>query len=161
ATAFDGVRATRWWAEVRGRSTGWGATAYDTIGLLWVVGIVAAVYVMATMLTARIGGADPHQAPRAFAPLLGPPVPGGTIAQQFGLFVIEVQAGVALVSDPLGRGWDLFGTATRVVDLAIVSAATIVWVQAVALAAAHALAVVLVRERAVVALGPAAATARA
>ena len=43
------------------------------------------------------------------------------VAHYFSLFVIQGQFAIPLLSDPLGRGWDLFGTADVVPNLAVLS----------------------------------------
>ncbi len=47
------------------------------------------------------------------------------VAHYFSLLVLEGQATIALASDPLGRGWDLFATASHVVDFTLVSPLTV------------------------------------
>ena len=42
---------------------------------------------------------------------------------------VRHQTVLALLSDPWGQGWDLFGTADRVVDYGALSAATLDWIQ--------------------------------
>jgi hypothetical protein len=63
--------------------------------------------------------------------------------------MIEGQNAIALISDPFGEGWDLFGTATNVVDLAIVSTTTIAWVQVGAIVIGHVVGVVVAHDLAV------------
>ena len=55
------------------------------------------------------------------------------IAHYFTLFLIQGQFIVTLISDPFGRGWDLFGTADFAPNLAIVSPETTWYVQVAAL----------------------------
>ena len=52
------------------------------------------------------------------------------VAHYFSLFVIQGQFIAPLASDPLGRGWDLFGTAGVRPDIAILGPNTIWYVQA-------------------------------
>ncbi len=54
---------------------------------------------------------------------------GYLVAHYFSLFVFDGQRAVILLSDPLDTGVDLFGVATRSVDLSAVSPATIAVVQ--------------------------------
>ena len=44
---------------------------------------------------------------------------------------------VIRISDPAGRGWDLFGTGDYAIDWTVVSPATIAWVQTLAIAIGH------------------------
>ena len=43
------------------------------------------------------------------------------LAHYFTLFVVQGQFAVPLLSDPLGRGWNLFGTAHVVPDLTVIA----------------------------------------
>lgn len=80
------------------------------------------------------------------------------VAHYFSLLVFQGQAAIALVSDPLGRGWDLFGTARRSIDYAVVSTATIAWVQAAGIVAGHVSGVFMAHHRALARLPAGAAT---
>lgn len=62
--------------------------------------------------------------------------------------VLEGQATIALASDPLGRGWDLFGTAGRTIDFTVVSPLTVAYLQCGAIVAGHVAGVVLAHDRA-------------
>jgi hypothetical protein len=101
------------------------------------------------MAAASLGGTDRRDAPRRFVASLVPIALAYAVAHYFSLFMIEGQSAIALVSDPFGRGWDLFGTATHVVDLAIVSTATIAWVQVAAIVIGHVAGVVVAHDLAV------------
>ena len=72
------------------------------------------------------------------------------LAHYFSLMVFEGQSALALASDPLGRGWNLFGTAGNPVDFTAVSAATIAYVQAAGIIAGHVAGVVVAHDRALV-----------
>jgi len=71
------------------------------------------------------------------------------VAHYFSLFVIQGQFAVPLLSDPLGRGWDLFGTADVVPNLAAVSPTTTWYVQVGALVAGHVAGLAIAHDRAV------------
>src|SRR3546814_17506665 len=60
---------------------------------------------------------------RRYAPSLIPIVLGYCIAHYFSLLVFEGQSFLALLSDPFGSGWDLFGTAGHPVPFPVVTAA--------------------------------------
>ncbi len=55
-----------------------------------------------------------------------------------------------MISDPLGRGWELFATAGRPIDYRIVTALTVAYVQAAAIVIGHVAGVVLAHDRALV-----------
>jgi hypothetical protein len=148
-TTFDGFSRTSWWQEVLGDRREWSATLVSTVGLLWVVALVAGAYALATRVCARITAADPVETARAFVPSLIPIVLAYSIAHYFSLLAFESQNFVALASDPFGRGWDLFGTIGNRVDYTALSPRTIAYVQASAIVAGHVLGVVAAHDRAV------------
>ncbi|HJR26999.1 MAG TPA: hypothetical protein VJ804_16085, partial [Acidimicrobiales bacterium] len=65
----------------------------------------------------------------------------------------EGQSFLALLSDPLGEGWDLFGTIDMTIDYTLASADWVQWVQLVALLGGHLGAVVLVHDGALARVG--------
>ncbi len=71
------------------------------------------------------------------------------VAHYFSLFVIQGQFAVPLLSDPLGRGWDVVGTADVTPNLAVLSPNTIWYVQAGALVAGHVAGLAVAHDRAV------------
>ena len=46
------------------------------------------------------------------------------MAHYVSLFLVQGQFAIPLLSDPLGRGWDLFGTADVIPDLTVISRRT-------------------------------------
>jgi hypothetical protein len=148
-TTFDGVTRTSFWAGVVDGTSGWALTAYNTVGLVWVVGIVAVAYLGAMRLAARLSDRPPEALVRTFVHSLVPIVLAYTVAHYFSLFVFEGQGALALVSDPFGLGWDLFGTAEWTIDFRAVSVATIAFVQAGAIVVGHVAGVVVAHDRAV------------
>lgn len=71
------------------------------------------------------------------------------VAHYFSLFFFVEQAQFSyLLSDPLGRGWDLFGTAGGEIDYGSLSATVVWYVQVGALVVGHVLGLVLAHDRA-------------
>jgi hypothetical protein len=120
-----------------------------TIGLAFVIGVVALAYVGAMRVAAGVTAKEPTALVLTFLHSLVPIALAYAVAHYFSLFVFEGQSAFALVSDPLGRGWDLFGSADRRVDYRLVSTSTIAWVQAAAIVVGHVVGVVLAHDRAV------------
>jgi hypothetical protein len=152
SAAFDGLARTRWWASVTGRG-GHTDLLLGTAGLAAGVGFVAATYLAATRASQRfrrVRAADraDDRLDRRFVHSLLPIAVGYTLAHYFSLLVIEGQTGYILASDPLGRGWDLFGTAGWARNPAAVSTATIALVQVGAIVCGHLLGVVAAHDRA-------------
>ncbi len=71
------------------------------------------------------------------------------VAHYFSLFVIQGQFIAPLASDPLGRGWDLFGTAGVQPDIGILSPNTVWYVQAASLVIGHVAGLAVAHDRAV------------
>ncbi len=71
------------------------------------------------------------------------------VAHYFTLFVTQGQFAIPLLSDPLGRGWDLFGTADFAPSLAVISPNTTWYVQVGALVAGHVAGLAVAHDRAV------------
>ncbi len=154
AAVFDGLARTRFWFDLTIERVGWGYTGVNTLGLAWTIGIVALVYLGVTRVASWATGEEPDPMATGFAPLLVPVAAAFTVAHYFSVLVLEGQGFWFLASDPYGEGWDLFGTADGTVDFELVSAATIAWVQAAAIALGHVLGVVVAHDRAVTALAP-------
>jgi hypothetical protein len=71
------------------------------------------------------------------------------VAHYFSFFLIQGQFVITLISDPFGRGWDLFGTIDFAPNLAIVSPETVWYVQVVALVVGHVAGLAIAHDRAV------------
>ena len=150
STTFDGVTRLDWWArDIVGTRQGWSRTLVTTVGLLFVIALLALVWNVATRVSARITGDDPTEVADAYLPSLVPIVIAYAIAHYFSLFVYESYNVVALASDPFGRGWDLFGTIDVVPNYRLLSTSTIAWVQAGAIVVGHVSGVVAAHDRAV------------
>lgn len=136
SSLFDGFASTPFWGDVLGTSLGWDRTLLNTVGLVWMVAIVAGAYLLVTRLAT-----EPLATPLAVA--LVPLAAGWFVAHDLTLLLAEGQNFIALISDPIGRGWDLFGTIHNTIDFEIAQAGWVVWVQLVALGAGHAATVVV------------------
>lgn len=142
-TVFEALLATRLWLDIEGTRTGWSLTLVDTAGLIWVVAMVAAAHTIAIDGLARLG--DLRRA-TAEACLVAVPVLVGlgyVVAHEGPNLVIHVQNALALISDPFGRGWDLFGTIDRPADYGILSPVAEGRLQLAVLAVTHVGAVLL------------------
>jgi hypothetical protein len=159
SVAFDGYSRTTAWQELVARverpyvvdQPGLGellVTGVNVGGLLLVIVVVALAYLAACALARHLVGA-----PRPLVPefLLGlvPIAFVYEVAHYFSLFLIQGQFVIPLLSDPLGRGWNLFGTVGFEPDLAPVSPNTIWYVQAGALVAGHVAGLAVAHDRAV------------
>ena len=73
------------------------------------------------------------------------------VAHYFSLLAYQGQAMAYLVSDPLGQGSNIFGTAKSTIDYSWVSATAIWYVQVAALVIGHVAGLILAHDRALVA----------
>lgn len=149
STAFDGLSRTQPW---RGLTIGTDTVTYvalGTVGMVAAVGLVAAVYHLALALTLPFVADRGRPLPAVFAHTLVPIAVGYTVAHYFSLVVFQGQAGLLLASDPLGRGWNLLGTAGARIDYGVISVSTIALVQVAAIIAGHVVGVVAAHDRAV------------
>jgi hypothetical protein len=158
-TVFDDARdvlVNRYWIDLWTALTDAGFDSLtarrltNTAFMLLVLLAVAAVFRLGIAAMRRLAGGPPAAAlGRAFAHAFIPIALAYLIAHYFSFFVQQEQAQLTyLISDPLGRGWDLFGTADHRIDFALLSAATIWSVQVGALLIGHALALALAHDRA-------------
>jgi hypothetical protein len=146
ATAFDGLSRTVFWQNGPGASND---PVSGSLGMLAMIAVVAALYLLGTWLSGRLAGQPTGIQPRRYAATVIPIALGYTIAHYFSLFVLDGQTTWILASNPFGTaGTDLFGTYRNVVDLSVVSAATIALVQVCAIVVGHVVGVTLAHERA-------------
>jgi hypothetical protein len=142
SAAFSALRRLDWWqVDVMGARTGWDRTLIDTLGLVFVVGVVVIAWRVAT----GAQRADP-------APLV-PLALGVTTAFLLTDLTMRAVDVAALLSDPYGKGWDLLGTAGWFPDVQWQSSTRLAWAEIAALAAGAVLAVVVAHDRALAAEG--------
>jgi hypothetical protein len=121
-----------------------------TIGLLACIGAVALLY--------RVGVSGMHTVGRGhrtgelsgqFAHSLAPIAFAYVLAHYFSLLAFQGQASAYLLSDPLGDGSDLFGTASVQIDYDWISSNGIWYVQVGALVVGHVAGLILAHDKAV------------
>ena len=120
-----------------------------TLGLLVAVGFVTLVYLLGVAGMHTVG--RDHRTgdlARSFAHTLVPIGFAYALAHYFSLLAFQGQAMAFLVSDPLGEGSDLFGTADAQIDYGVVSANAIWYVQVAALVVGHVSGLILAHDRA-------------
>lgn len=149
STSFDGFTRIQFWTDLVGTRTGWEAVPLATAGLVWLIAVVGAAYVGSMHLAARLTGRDHEELVRWFAHSLIPIAFAYVVAHYFSLLILDGQDVWRLLSDPLGRGWDLFGSASYRVDYTLVSTTVIAWVQAGAIVLGHVAGVLMAHDRAV------------
>ena len=158
STSFDGLSRTRFWIDLTRNMSRWQTTLLATVGLVWAVSVVTLAFVGAMRITGRLHRRRFPELTASFVHSLVPIAFAYALAHYFSLLVFEGQSALALASDPLGRGWDIFGTAGNAVNFTVVSATTIAYVQAAGIVAGHVAGVVVAHDRALAVFPPAEAT---
>ena len=137
---FDGLLETPLWARVDLAVLDWASEpSFGTVPILredqmvrlvrsvalvaFILLFLAAYAVVCRLTSAAVGK---HAAPtgvvlRSFVLTLVPIAIAYHVAHYFSLFFLGGQYVIPLISDPLGRGWDLFGTAHYQVDIGLVT----------------------------------------
>jgi hypothetical protein len=158
-TSFDGFSQGAAWRELaRWLQTPVGdlrlgvrasSEVIGTIGLLAMVGLISGLY--------RLGAAGMHDVDRRhptgelatrFAHTLVPIALAYVVAHYFSLLAYQGQAMDYLVSDPLGRGSNYFGTASAGIDYNWITVTGIWYVQVGALVLGHVAGLTLAHDRA-------------
>ena len=122
-----------------------------TVGLLFMVGVVSGVYRLGVigMRSIRVGHTTTELS-RRFVHSLIPISLAYVIAHYFSLLTYQGQAMAYLVSDPLGHGANLFGTATATINYNVIGANGVWYVQVFALVFGHVCGLTLAHDRALV-----------
>jgi hypothetical protein len=120
-----------------------------TIGLLFMVCFVGAIYRLGVAGMGSIGGRhQPGELAQKFCHSLIPIALAYVVAHYFSLLAYQGQAMASLISDPLGDGSDIFGSAATTIDYGVISATGIWYVQVAALVLGHAAGLTLAHDRA-------------
>ena len=156
---FDGYSRTTTWQDLVARVEGPYIVDDPTFGellvtLLNIVGLLTGVLLVALAYQAACAAARwTVNAPRSltgdFLFSLVPIAFVYMVAHYFTLFVLQGQFAIPLLSDPLGRGWNLFGTAHVTPDLTVISPNTTWYVQVGALVAGHVAGLAVAHDRAI------------
>jgi hypothetical protein len=152
---YDGLMATPLWLRVRTLA----APVVETLGIsglegLYIVQTLGLIVVPLLFLAAYLGfvklaqvfsgGVIPtRRLAAAYVYTLVPIALAYQIAHYYTLLVIQGQSIIALASDPLGRGWDLFGTAGYEINVGVVSADFVWYSQVALIVVGHVIAVYL------------------
>lgn len=144
STTFDGLTNTDLWTE----TGGWNAVFPNSVGLVASIGLVGSAYFIAMYVAGMLTKSNPNILAVNFAHSLIPIALAYSIAHYFSLLIFEGQDFIALISDPLGRGWNLFGTADFTINYQLISTSTIAWIQALSIIIGHLWGVFLAHDKA-------------
>lgn len=112
-TAFDGSTGTSWWVRTV-QSSDVPRVAWATVGQLAMVALVAATFALGVRGLGRLRGSRLLD---LLAASVIPIVIGYAVAHYLSLLVLEGQRTLINLSDPLGLGWNAFGTAELGINL--------------------------------------------
>ena len=133
---FDGLRETPFWAVSEAH---W--TVATTLGLLATPCVFAlAVLIVCAAMARLTHELSATELARLFVPTLLPIALAYHVAHYLSYLLVAGQVVIALASDPLGRGWDLFGTARYQIAPGIVGARFAWYTSVIVIVAAHVLA---------------------
>ncbi|MDH3668637.1 MAG: hypothetical protein OEN23_17065 [Paracoccaceae bacterium] len=156
---FDGLSETPAWAGMLDwvtRSTtlrpwlldlrGAGVDILKLIRTAGLFGMALLCVLLYAGLIATMRAACGRQAPArrlftGFAASLLPIAVAYHLAHYVSYLALASQLMLPILSDPMGWGWDLFGTANHRVDIGVIDAQSVWWIAAMALIAGHALSV--------------------
>jgi hypothetical protein len=160
STSFDGLSVGRLWRQdvqpelvdaftSLGLSVRGAAQVADGLGLIASILLVLGFYTLGVM-GARTAGGDftRRELARRFVHTLVPISIAYVLAHYVSLLLNEIQGFPALLSDPLGRGSDLFGTASWTINADWVASETLWYLQVGFVIAGHVAALVLAHDRA-------------
>ncbi len=129
-------------------------TVAGTLGLLLGVALVAGFYALGVAGARTVGGGlDADRLRRGFVHTLVPIAMVYAAAHYLTALLFQGQALAYLASDPVGRGWDLFGTASSAIDYSVISQNGTWYAQVGLVVLGHVAALVLAHDRALVLYG--------
>jgi hypothetical protein len=163
STGFDGISQTSWWGSLTAGLGAWPLRVASTVGLLGAIALVALSFSVAVgasrhLLDQRTRETAAGDLVGAFAHTLVPIAVGYTIAHYCSLFLLQGQVGYMLASDPLGRGWDLFGTIDWQISYGVADPTVLGLIQVGAIVIGHVLGAVAAHDRAVAIFPPRSST---
>ncbi|GAA2108363.1 hypothetical protein GCM10009841_28770 [Microlunatus panaciterrae] len=159
-TAYDSFTNTSWWIGTV-QDSELSPILWGTLGLLGMIIIVFVTFELSTRWMTRyrsdpeLGAAD---LPRLLAGSVVPIAIGYAVAHYATLLIIEGQRTAIHFSDPLGRGWNVFGSAEMGVNSTIFNHPTLIaLIQLFAIVGGHLIGIVAAHEKSLALLRPSAA----
>jgi predicted outer membrane lipoprotein len=157
STTFDGFSNGPVWAslgpdltDLFGGGTAGGELA-SSVGLLGAIAVIGGFYRLGIAGMTTVGHHpeyDARELTGRFVHSLAPIAFAYLLAHYFSLLVYQGQALGYLISNPLGDGSDIFGTAHKSIDYTVIGSKTIWYVQVAALVTGHVAGLVLAHDRA-------------
>jgi len=127
------------------------AKVAGTLGLALGVALVSGIYALGVAGARSVGGGlDSERLRIGFVHTLVPIAMVYAAAHYLTALLFQGQALAYLASDPIGRGWDLFGTASSAIDYSVISQNGTWYAQVGLVVLGHVAALVLAHDRALV-----------
>jgi hypothetical protein len=146
---YDGLLTTPEWAEVERTLATLPPLIIRSVGLIAIWAIFLAAYFAASRVMCRVAGSNgSRRIARNFAFTLVPIAIAYHLAHYLVYLLTQGQYIIPMASDPLGYGWDLFGTAGYRIDIAVVGARFAWYAAVTAIVIGHIAAVCLADMRA-------------
>jgi uncharacterized membrane protein YjfL (UPF0719 family) len=156
--AFDGASEGPQWSKLAphvqdffgklGFSPGDALELAFTVGMLLGLFVIASIFVLGIVGVRTVDRRGFLPVARSYVHTLVPIAAVYVFAHYFSFLTYNGQSIVFLASDPLGKGWDLFGTAGNVINYGVISAKGIWYVQVGVLVSGHIAGLVLSHDRA-------------
>jgi hypothetical protein len=157
--AFDGASEGPQWSKLAphvqdffgnvGFSPGNALELAFTVGMLIGLIVIGSIYVLGIAGVRTVDRRPFAAVARTYVHTLVPIAAVYVFAHYFSFLMYNGQAIAFLSSDPLGRGWDLFGSAGRSIDYGVITAKQIWYVQVGVLVSGHVAGLVLSHDRAI------------
>jgi hypothetical protein len=149
SVTFDGLSNGQFWADLTGDWAEDAPKLVGTFGLALGVAVVGGFYALGVAGARSVGGGfSAAQLRRSFVHSLVPIAMAYVAAHYLTFLVFEGQSIAYLASDPLGEGWNLFGTATAAIDYGAISQNQAWYLQVGFVVAGHVAALTLAHDRA-------------
>ena len=149
STAFDSFKDSNQWLKFS-QTVAMSSTWLDFIALLVFCTVVGVTFAAATMATGVEPGVSRRSLPNLFAHSVVPIVVGYIVAHYLSYFVEVGQQTVVQLSDPLGKGWNLLGTADWKVNYWISTHPTfLATLKVLSVVTGHVLGVIAAHDRAI------------
>jgi hypothetical protein len=149
---FDGLGETLLWDDFTFALVGTAQHAiwFRSLSLVAVVAAVGAGYLLACWAAIRLARSPMRvgEVAASFAHTLVPIALAYAVAHYFTLVAFEGQFIVSAISDPFGRGWDLFGTADYRPNFTWLAPTAVWWIQLATVVVGHVAGVTLAHDRA-------------
>jgi hypothetical protein len=146
---YDGISVGQLWDDLTGDAAFEAPVLVATLGLAGGVAVVSAFYALGIAGARTVGGnLGAARLRRAFVHSLVPIALVYVAAHYLTFLVFEGQGIAYLASDPLGEGWNLFGTAGATIDYGALSQNQAWYLQVGFVVTGHVAALVLAHDRA-------------